>query len=89
MHSLAKTTFIIHLIVVFIFVKLFYCIDMNNETVTVAVDIKETTTHEDGINTTDTITINQTTSAMENITQAPEHRTAMEICNETFPTPKG
>lgn len=62
---------------------------MNNETVTVAVDIKETTTHEDGINTTDTITINQTTSAMENITQAPEHRTAMEICNETFPTPKG
>lgn len=90
MHSLAKTTFIIYLIVVlFIFVEVFDCsIDMNNGTL--AIDKKETTTHGDGINITETITVNQTTTALgENTTQAPELRSAMEICNETFPTPKG
>lgn len=89
MHSLAKATFIIYLIVALcIFVELFYCIDVNNETVTV--DIKETTTHTDGISITEIITINQTTMGTgENITEAPEHKSAMEICNETFPTPKG
>lgn len=91
MHSLAKTT--IYLIIAFKFVPLFHCIDTNNETMTVAVDIKETTTPSDGINTTDTI--KQTTIAadggggVENITEAPEHKSAMELCNETFPTSKG
>lgn len=96
MHSLAKTT-TIYLIIVFIFVQLFHCIDTNNESVTMAVDIKETPAQGDGINTTETINIKQTTAAaadgdvaaVENITQTAEHRSAMEICNETFPTPKG
>lgn len=62
---------------------------MNNEPVTLAIDIRETTTQADGINTTETITINNQTVTVENITQAPEHKSAMEMCNETFPTPKG
>lgn len=91
MHLLAKTK--IYLLVAFIFVQLFHCIDTNDESVTVAVDIKETTTQGDGTSTTETITIKQTATAaagtVENITLAPEHRSAIEICNETFPTPKG
>lgn len=86
---LAKTTFAIYLIVVFIFAELFYCIDTNNETVTVAIDIRETTTPVDGINATETITINNQTVTVENVTQAPVQRSAMEMCNETFPTAKG
>lgn len=61
-----------------------------------AVDIKETTIQGDRINTTENSTyINQTTNTAgggataENITQAPEHKSAIEMCNETFPTPKG
>lgn len=86
MNSLAKTMFL----AVFIVVQQFYCIVMYNETVTVAVDMKDTTTTPaDGNNTTDINTsINQTTSA-ENITQPPEHISAIELCNETFPTPQG
>lgn len=93
MHLFAKTAFIIYLIVVFVFVELFYCTDVNNESVTVAdADIiKEIATQMDGFNTTDTtITINNQTVTVENsTTQAPEQKSAMEMCNETFPTPKG
>lgn len=89
MHSLAKTTFIIYPIVAFLFVELFHCSDIDDETVTVAIDIKEIATQVDGINTTETITINNQTVTVENTTQAPEQRSVMEMCNETFATPKG
>lgn len=64
---------------------------MNNEPVTVAiVDVKETTEQRGGINTTETININPSTNAVENTTElAPDDKSAMEWCNETFSTPKG
>lgn len=89
MHLLAKTTFIVYPIVGFLFVELFYCSDINDEAVTVAIDINEIATQANGINTTETITINNQTVTVENTTQAPENKSPMEMCNETFPTPKG
>lgn len=61
---------------------------MSDETVTVAIDIKEITTQADGINTTDIFTGNNQTVTVENTTQAPE-LTPIEMCNETYPTSKG
>lgn len=76
------------MIVVFIFAQR-HCIDINNESVTVTVDIKDTTEQRDGTNTTETVNINQSTIIVPNITDAPEHKSAMEWCNETYPTSKG
>lgn len=86
MHFLGKITSIIY-VLVFISANEFYCIDVANETVTVSVsvDANERTTHRNGTegNVTD-----QTTN-FESTTQPQDTDSAMQMCNQSFSTPKG
>lgn len=69
---------------VFIFAKLFDCIDAANETASVTVD-------EHGINTSITTesTTEQITKPDSAIEPPLENGNAMQMCNQTFRTPKG
>lgn len=89
MISAGKFMFIIY-VLVFISVKLFYCIDVSSETVTLAVTVDDDVngTTRDTISTVSGKTDNQTTE-LESTTQAQEYKNAMQMCNESFPTPKG
>lgn len=83
MHSPAKIAFRIY-VLVFIFAKLYHCIDVSNETV--SLDGNESTNDS---STTDTIPPDQTFKLDGTTNQPQENDNVMQICNQTFPTPKG
>lgn len=66
----------------FIFVKLFHCIDVSNKTVNVDA------VNENGIITSNT---SESTDSFDQttISEPLENGDAMQMCNQTFPTPKG
>lgn len=68
---------------VFIFAKLFHCIDVSNETI---VEVSNENTNI--TNTTEFNSQNQTTK-LDGSIQPHENGDAMQICNQSFPTPKG
>lgn len=80
MELLSKISIIIY---VFIFAKLFHCIDVSNETM---VEVSNESTNI--INTTESNSLNQTTKFDGSI-QPHENGDAMQMCNQSFPTPKG
>lgn len=73
-------------VLVFIFVKLFHCIDMSDETagITVNENGMSTSFAHESTNSTDQITKpdSQTVELLQN-------GDAMQVCNQTFRTPKG
>lgn len=74
----------------FIFAKLCYCIDVSNGTVT-ATETVESVVEESSntsSNTTEINSSNQTTK-FDSTIQPPENGDAIQICNRTYPTPKG
>lgn len=76
-------------VLVFIFAKVFYCIDVSNETVTVSVSVpKETNGSTIPSNVTESGVTDQNTN-LETTTQPLENVDAMQMCNQSFPTPKG
>ncbi|XP_031621617.1 uncharacterized protein LOC116339724 [Contarinia nasturtii] len=79
---------IIIYVLVFIFAKLFYCIDVNHTTVTMTPSVLNESTNS--TNTTETNSFNNQTTKLDSSTIQPqlEHGDAMQICNETNPTPK-
>lgn len=72
---------------VFILAKLFYCIDVSNETAAIAFNAS-TMDSTNSSNATETSPSDQTTDFDIN-TQPQENGNVMQICNQTFPTPKG
>lgn len=74
-------------ILLFICVKLFHCIDVSNETITMT---EETigNENENGTYTIDINSSNQTTILNSDV-QPQENGGVMLICNRTYPTPRG
>lgn len=70
---------------VFILAKLFYCIDVSNETAATAFNASTMESTNSSI-ATETSPSDQTTDFD---TQPQENGNVMQICNQTFPTPKG
>lgn len=68
-----------------------HCIDVSNETVAVTtnmpVDVSDNAS--DSNVTQSSVVTNQTTTPAESTTQLPDADNAMQMCNKTFPTPKG
>lgn len=78
---------IIIYISVFILAKLFYCIDVGNETSTTVGN--GTVVKAQNTNATQT-TETSPSDQLDSTTQQPlENGNVMQICNQTFPTPKG
>lgn len=80
MHFTSKISPVIY-ILVFIFVKLYHCNDVSNKTVML--------NENGGINANSNISEITNLSEQTTTIQPQENGNVMQMCNQTFPTPKG
>lgn len=87
--NISRKVCLIIYVVLFIFAKLCYCIDVSNGTVTATETVESVV--DESSNTSNTTEINSSnqTTKFDSTIQPPENGDAMHICNRTYPTPKG